>query len=101
MSEQSVTKVGDERVKSALASLPGWRRVGDAIEKAYAFADYYETIAFVNATAWVSHAADHHPDLTVGYNRCTVRYSTHSVGGLSEKDLACAARVEGLMGSRP
>ena len=53
--------------------------------------------AFVNATAWVSHHEDHHPDLEVGYNRCRVRYSTHSVGGLSENDFICAAKVDALM----
>ena len=53
--------------------------------------------AFVNATAWVSHREDHHPDLEVGYNKCRVRYSTHSVGGLSENDFICAAKIEALL----
>jgi 4a-hydroxytetrahydrobiopterin dehydratase len=89
--------VSDERVRKALATLPGWQRAGAAIEKTYAFKNYYETMAFVNATAWVSHATDHHPDLMVGYNRCRVSYTTHDAGGLSEKDLQCAARVEALV----
>jgi 4a-hydroxytetrahydrobiopterin dehydratase len=51
----------------------------------------------VNAVAFLAHRADHHPDLEVGYNKCTVRYSSHSVGGLSEKDFDCAARVNALI----
>jgi 4a-hydroxytetrahydrobiopterin dehydratase len=92
-----MTKVDDGRVREALAKLPGWERAGEAIEKTYRFKNYYETIAFVNAVAWVSHAADHHPDLEVGYNRCKVRYTTHDAGGLSERDLQCAARIESQM----
>ena len=53
--------------------------------------------AFVNAAAWVSHQEDHHPDMEVGYNRCVVKYSTHSVGGLSENDFICAAKLDALM----
>jgi 4a-hydroxytetrahydrobiopterin dehydratase len=50
----------------------------------------------VNAVAWLAHRGDHHPDLQVGYNRCTVRWSTHSAGGITLKDLICAAQVEAL-----
>jgi 4a-hydroxytetrahydrobiopterin dehydratase len=50
----------------------------------------------VNATAWISHREDHHPDLAVGYNRCEVRYSTHAIGGLSENDFICAAKIDEL-----
>ena len=67
-----------------------------AIECVFRFKNYYETIAFVNALAWIAHSEDHHPDLSVSYNRCTVRYSTHSIGGLSENDFICAARLDAL-----
>lgn len=84
-----------------LADLPGWKLSGDgpevAIEKTFGFADYYETIAFVNALAFVAHALDHHPDLSVHYNRCVVRYNTHSLGGISETDFECAARADALL----
>ena len=50
-----------------------------------------------NATAWISHRENHHPDLEVGYNKCRVRYSTHAIGGLSENDFICAAKVEALL----
>ena len=95
--EAGTPPVAGERVGAVLRELPGWSRAGEAIEKTYRFKNYYETMAFVNATAWVSHAEDHHPDLEVGYNKCTVRYSTHAIGGLSENDLICAAKVEGLV----
>ena len=85
-----------KRVTELLKQLPGWQLSGDAIQKTYSFKNYYETMAFVNATAWISHREDHHPDMEVGYNKCTMRYSTHSVGGLSENDFICAAKVEAL-----
>ncbi len=69
---------------------------GAAIVKTFRFADYYKTLAFVNALAYVAHAQDHHPDLSVHYDRVQVRYSTHDVGGLSENDFICAAKAEQL-----
>ena len=80
-----------------LAAAPGWALSGGAIEKRYDFADYHRTMAFVNALAWVAHVEDHHPDLQVSYNRCTVRFNTHSVGGISINDFICAARVDALL----
>jgi 4a-hydroxytetrahydrobiopterin dehydratase len=50
----------------------------------------------VNASAWISHREDHHPDLEVGYNKCTVRYFTHDVGGLTRNDFICAAKIDAL-----
>src|SRR6185436_6752280 len=64
--------------------------------KLYPFKNYYETMAFVNALAWISHREDHHPDLQVGYNKCRVEYSTHAIGGLSENDFICAAKADAL-----
>ena len=86
----------DRRVTELLRQVPGWERIGSEIVKAYKFKNYHETMAFVNAAAWVSHRQDHHPDLEVGYDTCRVRYSTHSVGGLSENDFICAAKLEAL-----
>lgn len=78
---------------------PDWSLADDAksIRRSFSFKDYYHTLAFVNAVAYVAHAEDHHPDLEVSYNRCAVRYSTHSVGGLSENDFICAARIDALV----
>ncbi|MBA2963859.1 MULTISPECIES: 4a-hydroxytetrahydrobiopterin dehydratase [Ramlibacter] len=88
-------------VVTRLGALPDWRLTGDgpdvAIEREFRFANYHETMAFVNAVAFVAHRQDHHPDLSVHYNRCVVRWQTHAVQGLSETDFACAALVDGLL----
>jgi len=88
--------LSDSEVAEQLSVLPEWKRVGGAIARTYRFRDYYETIAFVNALAWVVHAEDHHPDLAVGYDRCEVRFSTHSVGGISDNDFICAAKADAI-----
>ncbi len=67
---------------------------GNEISRSFRFKNYYQTMAFVNAAAWISHQEDHHPDLEVGYSRCLVRYSTHSIGGLSENDFICATKLD-------
>ncbi|WP_313074688.1 4a-hydroxytetrahydrobiopterin dehydratase [Melaminivora sp.] len=88
-------------IVARLAELPGWRLHGDgadvAIERSYAFANYHETMAFVNAVAFIAHGQDHHPDLSVHYGRCVVRFNTHDVGGISETDIDCARRVDALL----
>lgn len=76
---------------------PGWQHQDGRIVKTYRFENYHQTIAFVNAVAWIAHRADHHPELVVGYNACRVEYTTHSAGGLTDKDLICAARVDALL----
>ncbi|MFN4242081.1 MAG: 4a-hydroxytetrahydrobiopterin dehydratase [Tepidisphaerales bacterium] len=80
-----------------LPLLSGWHRTGMEIHKTFSFPDFHHTMAFVNAVAFVAHQEDHHPDLDVSYNRVRVRFSTHSVGGLSENDFICAAKVETLL----
>lgn len=91
-------RLSEDRIATLLAALPGWERIedGTAIAKTYRFPDYYRTLAFVNALAYIAHSEDHHPDLGVHYNRVAVRYSTHDAGGLSENDFICAAKVEAL-----
>ncbi|MDZ7590738.1 MAG: 4a-hydroxytetrahydrobiopterin dehydratase [Rubrivivax sp.] len=86
-----------DRIAQHLAAAPGWSLADGALHKRYDFADYHRTMAFVNAVAWVAHAQDHHPDLAVSYNRCTVRFNTHSVGGISINDFICAAKVDALL----
>ena len=75
----------------------GWRLIDGSLEKTYSFKNYYETIAFVNALAFVAHTQDHHPDLSVHYNRCVVRFNTHDVGGISATDFECAAQADALL----
>lgn len=67
------------------------------ISRTYNFSNFYETMAFVNALAWVAHVEDHHPDFEVGYKTCKVRYSTHAIKGLSINDFICAAKLNELI----
>jgi len=83
-------------IATELAKLEGWLREGDAISKTYRFGNYHDTMAFVNATAWISHREDHHPDISLGYNQCKLVYTTHSVNGLSINDFVCAAKIDAL-----
>lgn len=84
-------------IRALLDVLPGWAQQDGEIVKTFSFKNYYQTVAFVNAVAWLAHREDHHPEMTFGYKTCTVRYSTHSVGGLSENDFICAAKVDALL----
>jgi 4a-hydroxytetrahydrobiopterin dehydratase len=88
-----------DEARGLLAQIDGWTLDDDAkqIGRTFEFKNYYRTMAFVNAVAWIAHVEDHHPDMEVGYNRCSVRFSTHSVGGLSENDFICAAKIDQLL----
>lgn len=90
----------EAEVAAQLQVLPGWSLERGAIARAFRFSGYHETIAFVNAIAWIAHTEDHHPALAVGYDRCEVRYSTHSVGGITVNDFICAAKVDALYAQR-
>jgi 4a-hydroxytetrahydrobiopterin dehydratase len=85
------------QIEQHLAQAPGWAFVNGAIEKRYTFADYPRTMAFVNAVALIAQAEDHHPEMHVAWGRCTVRFDTHSVGGISLNDFICAAKVDALL----
>ncbi len=75
----------------------GWRLIDGALEKTFVFRNYHETIGFVNAVAFIANAENHHPDLSVSYSRCTVRFNTHDVNGISVSDFFCASRVDALL----
>lgn len=86
-----------------MTQLDGWTLRGDgaelAIGKTFRFPDFHETMAFVNAVAFVAHRLDHHPDLAVHFDRCEVRWRTHDVQGLTARDFEAAARVDALLGA--
>jgi len=88
-----------DAARQLLQQLSDWQLNSDnlSIHKEYRFKNFYRTMAFVNAMAWIAHQADHHPDFEVGFNRCKVTYSTHSVAGLSINDFICAAKLEKLV----
>jgi 4a-hydroxytetrahydrobiopterin dehydratase len=94
--EGGVAPLTEQQIKPMLKGLQGWSLENGKLAKVYAFANYYQTMAFVNALAWISHREDHHPDLSVGYKQCRVEYSTHAIGGLSENDFICAAKADAL-----
>jgi 4a-hydroxytetrahydrobiopterin dehydratase len=94
--EGGVQPLSAEEADRMLSELDGWARAGSEIEKTFEFRNYYQTMAFVNASAYISHQEDHHPDLLVGYKTCKVSYTTHAIGGLSENDFICAAKLDAL-----
>ena len=89
-------RLSAELIASGLPAVPDWKVQANELVREFKFMDYYHSIAFVNALAYVAHTQDHHPDLSVHYNRVQVRFSTHDVGGLSLNDFICAARVDAL-----
>ncbi len=85
-----------ERYVAKLA--PEWQLAGDgsSISREFRFADFHRTMSFVGALAHIANIEDHHPDLEVGYGRCHVKFTTHAIGGLSENDFICAAKIDRL-----
>jgi len=102
--EGGVPPLSPDAVQKLLLKTPGWELAADgkSISRRLEFKNFYETMAFVNALAWIAHREDHHPDLEVHYGSCDVRYSTHAAGGLTENDFICAAKANQLLvyGSR-
>ena len=94
--EGGVPALTQDEARNLLKQLDGWELKDNVISKNFTFKNYYQVIAFVNAVAWMTHREDHHPDMKVGYNQCRVEYSTHAIGGLSENDFICAAKVDAL-----
>lgn len=99
------TVLSATQVISGLAQLNGWRLHGDgadvAIEKTYVFKNFLRTMAFANAVAYVAEQQDHHPELVLRYNSCSVRFQTHDVQGITQTDMACAALVDALLPATP
>lgn len=94
------TGFNDAQIQQHLAALDCWAQQEGKLVKTFGFKNYYETLAFVNVIAYVIHAEDHHPELVVTYNRCIVKFDTHSVnggrGGISENDFICAAKIDAI-----
>lgn len=91
--------LSDEEVRRALDGLPGWRREGDAIVKEFRFdGGFMGSVGYVNRLAEAAEEADHHPDLSISWNRVTVAWSTHSQGGITENDVRMAGEADRLAG---
>ena len=95
--EGGVPPMTDAEIAKSLKEVDGWEFTGGVIKRAFGFKDHYEVMAFLNAIAWISNREGHHPDIRFGYNTCEVSYSTHAIGGLSENDFICAAKVNRLL----
>jgi 4a-hydroxytetrahydrobiopterin dehydratase len=85
-----------DEIKAQLKAVADWKFENGFIERQYSFKDYYGTLAFVNTLATMIHAQDHHPELIVTYNKCLVKFNTHSVHGISVNDFICAAKTDTL-----
>jgi 4a-hydroxytetrahydrobiopterin dehydratase len=89
-----MAKLSDEQIATALGGLPGWSRAGDTLTKAFSFKTFPGGIRFVDRVALVAEELGHHPDITINYSRVTMTLSTHDEGGVTQKDVALAERIE-------
>ena len=94
------SSLSQDVTNTLIKQLKNWMVSGQLIERTFEFKNYYQTMAFVNAVAWISHQEDHHPYLNVSYNKCHIQYFTHSIDGLSENDFICAAKVNALIANK-
>jgi 4a-hydroxytetrahydrobiopterin dehydratase len=92
------TVTADE-ARVRLQKLPGWKLEGNAIKRTFTFAGFKEALAFVVSLGEVAERADHHPDILINYKRVTLTYSTHSAGGLTDKDFTGAAAADAIASS--
>ena len=90
-----IAKLDDAAITAALATVPGWTRNGDGIERQYKFGNFVEAFAFMARVALLAEKADHHPEWSNVYNRVDVRLTTHDAGGLSKRDFALAKAIDG------
>ena len=91
-----MSTITDADARTRLESLPGWQLAGKAITRQFTFKDFPEAVSFVVRLGFAAEAVDHHPDILINYKRVTLTYSTHSAGGLTEKDFAGAEEAARL-----
>jgi 4a-hydroxytetrahydrobiopterin dehydratase len=97
--EGGVEPLQREQAEALLAQVPGWSLSDDGkmISRKFDFRGFYRTVAFINAMAWIANNEGHHPDFSAGYNYCDVGFTTHAIGGLSDNDFICAAKINALL----
>lgn len=83
--------------EEALKGLDGWRVTEEGVAKDFQFDNYYRTVSFFNVLAWLANQMNHHPDVTVGFKECRVRFKTHSIDDISDKDLEAAIKIEDIL----
>lgn len=91
--------LSNQEIKDLLNQVDDWKLTSTTqkIEKTFKFENYYQTIAFVNAVAFIIHEQDHHPEINITYNTCSIAFTTHSTGALSLNDFICAALINNTM----
>lgn len=97
--EGGVPPIEPDQAREMLRELEGWRLSDDGkmILRRFEFRGFFRTMAFINAMAYVVNHENHHPDFSAGYNYCEIGFTTHAIGGLSENDFICAARINALL----
>jgi 4a-hydroxytetrahydrobiopterin dehydratase len=86
-----------DQVNTLMSRLEGWELRDKVIVKSVTLTNFHQTMSFVNAIAWIANQEDHHPELTISYNKCKIEYTTHAVNGLSGNDFICAAKIDALL----
>ena len=96
--EGGVPALTHAEIQQFLSEVSGWQanENGKTISQRFQFGNFYKTMAFVHAIAWIANQENHHPDLEIGFNYCLVKYTTHAVDGLTKNDFICAAKVDAL-----
>ena len=94
------TPLTEPEIEAALAGLDGWEIRDGRLRKQFTFRTFLRAIAFVNSLAYLAEGAGHHPDLTINYNKVTVRIITHSVDALTERDFSLAAEIVSRLASK-
>jgi 4a-hydroxytetrahydrobiopterin dehydratase len=92
------TPLSEHDVRNALLRLPGWHLNGQAIERVFRFADFKQAMEFVNRIADAAEEANHHPDIAISYNKVTLALISHDSGGVTERDVKMAARINEIAG---
>ncbi len=96
--EGEAKPLANEKAKELLTELSGWELIENTeIKKHFSFTNFYRTMSFVNAIAWIANLENHHPDLMIGYNYCSISLKTHAVSGLTENDFIVAAKIDNLL----
>ena len=97
--EGGISPTTRDQAQTNLKQVAGWElsEDGTMISRRFGFKNFYETMAFINAMAWIANSQDHHPDFSAGYKHCLVNFTTHAISGLSENDFICAAKLNKLL----
>ena len=92
------TTLSDVEINQALQSLPGWKKNGSAIERQFEFPNFVEAMVFVNRIAEAAEAVNHHPDITINYNRVKLALISHDAGGVTQRDVRMAGKINEIVG---